>query len=331
METYTVPFKKICLLLIVGFVFFIFGINHDRALGAEYPTKPIQIIFPYPPGGTGDLMTRVMTNKLSAILGQSVVVVNKGGGGGGIGIQTAAIAAPDGYTLLGTPPTIVHLPLVTKGIAWSLKDFAPINLGGSSPRVIVVRQNARWKNLEEMIAEAKKNPGKLSYSSSGPANPGHFAGELFKMQTGTDITHIPMDGENPAAMAVLGGHVDMGFISLGTINSQLQAGSLRALVVLDRKRFKGYPDVPSMADKGYPEVVSPSWYGYFVPVKTPQEIVKKLSDAFTEVLKDKEIIEKIEKLGIIVENINREEFSKFMAEEQRRWSEVARVAKIGQE
>ena len=330
MQTYTVLFKKIGLLLAVGFVFSVFGILHDRALGAEYPTKPIQIIWPFPPGGTGDLMTRLMTDKLSALLGQPVVVFNKGGGGGGVGTQTAAFAPPDGYMLLGTPPQITQMPLVTKGIAWSIRDFAPIRLGGSSPRVIVVKQNARWKTLEEMIAEAKKNPGKLSYTSSGPGNAGHFAGELFKMETGTDITHIPMDGENPAAMAVLGGHVDMGFISLGTVNNHMQAGTLRSLVVLDIKRFKAYPDVPSMADKGYPKVISPSWFGYFAPVKTPQEIVKKLNDAFGEVLRDKEIIEKIEKLGMTVENLNREEFAKFVAEEERRWAGVAKAAKIGE-
>lgn len=331
MKANTILSSKIGAAVAVVFLLLICGMSQGVAYGANYPTKSIQIVWPFPPGGTGDLMSRVITDKLSAILGQPVVVVNKGGGGGGVGTQTVALAAPDGYMILGTPPQITQMPLVTKGLGWSIKDFAPVRLGGSSPRVIVVKADARWKNLEEMIADARKNPGKFSYTSSGPGNSGHFAGELFKMETKTDITHVPMDGENPAAMAVLGGHVDMGFISLGTVNNQMQAGTLRALVALDTKRFKDYPNVPSMADKGYPKVVSPSWYGYFAPVKTPNEIVKKLSDAFGEALRDKEIINKIEKLGITVENLDREEFARFIGEEVKRWSEVGKAAKIGQD
>lgn len=298
------------------------------SFAASYPAKTITIVSPYPPGGGNDIACRSLNNKLSAILGQSVVVMNKAGGGGALGIQSGKIAAPDGYTILSSPPGIIMLPLTTKGMSFSYKDFVPINIAVSSPSVMVVKADSPWKGMEDVIAEAKKNPGKLSYSAPGVGTTYAFAGEFMKMVTGTDITQVPMTGGGPQMVAaVLGGHVSMTFPESGAILSQVQGGTLRALVVMSKKRLKDLPDVPTTAEKGYPRLITTAWHGFFVPVKTPPEIVKKLSDAFRQALTDKEVVASLEKLGWVIEDIGAGEAAKFLDDENQKWTEVAKAAK----
>lgn len=316
---------------LVGFIFLIIitMLFLSVASGANYPTKTIQIICPYDPGGISDLVARVLKDKLSTILGQMVVVVNKTGGGGVVGTNEGKIAEPDGHTILTSPPGIIMIPLVTKGITFSLKDFTPINLAVSMPTIIVVKKDAPWQTLEEMIVEAKKNPGKLTYSVPGPGTAPHFAGELFKKTTDTDITTIPMGSAAKAITTLLGGHVDMAFPSFGgAIPDYLKAGSCRALMVMYHKRLKELPDVPTTVEKGYPQLTITSWHAYLVPAKTPKVIVRRLGEAFNEALRDKEVVGKLEKMSLCIENLGPEETARFLAEEQRRWSEVAKAAKL---
>lgn len=296
--------------------------------GAEYPSKTIQIINPFPAGASTDILARILTDKLSALLGQPVVVINKTGGGGAIGIKAVKDAPADGYTVMVAPPPLVLIPIARKGIGFSLSDFTPINLAGSGPYVMVVKKDAPWKSLEEIVAEAKKNPGKLIWAIPGTGTFGHFTYELFKMVTATDFTHVPMGGETPVATAILGGHANTTFISLATVQSHLEAGTLRALAVTHPKRLKEFPEIPTTAEKGYPTVNKEPWFVFAVHAKTSRAIVNRLDQVFKEALKDKEIIAKIEKAGMFVENLGAEETAKFLAEEHKKWSEVARVAKI---
>jgi tripartite-type tricarboxylate transporter receptor subunit TctC len=311
---------------------FAFGIGlfTAAAYGAEYPSKTIQIINPFPPGAVTDIVARLLAPKLSASLGQQVVIVNKAGGGGAVGIQAAKDAAPDGYTILVTPPPIALIPIVNKNSSFNLKDFAPLTLATSSPNTTVVKSDAPWKSFEEFIADAKKNPGQLTYGSAGPGTTPHFIGELVKLKTAIDLTHVPLGSESAAATALLGGHVNIAFLTLGTTRSHIEAGTMRALAVASNRRLKEFPNLPTTVEKGHPELNLKVWVGFFAPIKTPAAAQKRLAAALSEALKDGETIASIEKAQALIENLGPTEFAKFLGEEERKWSEVARAAKITQ-
>ena len=296
---------------------------------AEYPTKTLQIINPFPPGAVTDIVARIVAPKMAALLGQQVIIVNKAGGGGAVGIQAAKDAAPDGYTILVTPPPILLIPLVNKSSGFAMKDFTPLNLATSSPNTTVVKADAPWKTLEEFIAEAAKNPGALTYGSAGPGTTPHFIGELVKLKTKIDLTHVPLGSESAAATAVLGGHVNIAFLTLGTTRSHIEAGTMRALAVASNRRLKDFPNIPTTVEKGFPELNLKIWVGFFAPAKTPPPVVKRLAAALSESLKDAEVAAHIEKAQALIENLGPQEAAKFYTEEERKWSEVTRVAKIG--
>ncbi len=295
---------------------------------AEYPTKTIQVINPFPPGAVTDIVARILAPKMAAALGQQVVIVNKAGGGGAVGIQAAKEAAPDGYTILVTPPPILLIPIVNKNSSFTTKDFVPIALATSSPNTTVVKADAPWKSLDEFIADAKKKPGELTYGSAGPGTTPHFIGELVKLKTSIDLTHVPLGSESAAATALLGGHVNICFLTLGTTRGHIEAGTLRPLAVASNRRLKDFPNVPTTVEKGFPELNLKIWVGFFAPAKTPAAIVKRLAAVISDSLKDAEVVAHIEKSQALVENLGPQEAAKFYAEEERKWSEVARVAKI---
>ena len=297
---------------------------------AQYPTKTVQIINPFPPGAVTDIVARILAPKMSAALGQQVVIVNKAGGGGAVGIQAAKDATPDGYTILVTPPPIALIPIVNKNSSFTLKDFAPLALATSSPNTTVVKSDAPWKSFEEFIADAKKTPGQLTYGSAGPGTTPHFIGELVKIKTGIDMTHVPLGSESAAATAVLGGHVNIAFLTLGTTRSHIEAGTMRALAVASNRRLKDFPNLPTTVEKGYPELNLKIWVGFFAPAKTPAAAVKRLSAVISDSLKDAEAAATIEKAQALIENLGPAEFAKFLADEERKWTEVARAAKITQ-
>jgi tripartite-type tricarboxylate transporter receptor subunit TctC len=298
------------------------------AYAAEYPTKTIQIVNPFPPGGTTDIVSRILTDKLYSLVGQQVVVVNKAGGGGAIGMKTVKDAAADGYTILVAPPPLVQIPLARKDIGFTYRDFKPINLTAKVYFAMVVKKDAPWKSLEEIIAEAKSNPSKLSWGTAGSGTSHHFTLELFKILTGADLTHVPLGGETPMVTAILGGHVSTAFITLGTVTPHLHAGTLRGLALTSPNRLREFPDVPTTAEKGYPTLNPKAWVIFLVPAKTPLAIVKRLDEAWREALRDRETIAKLEKAGFMVENLSSEETRNFLAEEHKKWSEVAKIAKI---
>ncbi len=310
-------------------IFFCALVAAPLAPAAEYPTKTIQIINPFPPGAVTDIVARIVAPKLGALLGQQVVILNKAGCGGAVGIQAARDAAPDGYTILVSPPPILLIPLVNKNSTFTMKDFAPLTLATSSPNTTVVKADAPWASLEEFIADARKNPGALTYGSAGPGTTPHFIGELVKLKTKIDLTHVPLGSESAAATAVLGGHVNIAFLTLGTTRSHIEAGTMRALAVASNRRLKDFPNIPTTVEKGFPELNLKIWVGFFAPAKTPPAIVKRLGAALGESLKDPEIAGHIEKAQALIENLGPSDAAKFYAEEERKWSEVARVARIG--
>lgn len=301
-----------------------------NATAQQYPNKTIQIINPFPPGAVTDIVARILMPKLSAALGQQVVIVNKAGAGGAVGIQAAKEAAPDGYTILVTPPPIALIPIVNKNSGFTLKDFTPLAIATSSPNTTVVKSDAPWKSFEEFIADAKKNPGTHTYGSAGPGTTPHFIGELVKLKTKIDLTHVPLGSESAAATAVLGGHVNIAFLTLGTTRSHIEAGTMRALAVASNKRLKDFPNIPTTVEKGFPELNLKVWVGFFAPARTPSDRTQRLSAAISASLKDPEIVAQVEKAQALVENLGPQPAGKFLAEEERKWSEVARTANITQ-
>jgi tripartite-type tricarboxylate transporter receptor subunit TctC len=295
---------------------------------AEYPTRTVQIINPFPPGAITDILARLLTDKLSSLLGQPVVVINKSGGGGAVGIKAVKDAPADGYSVLIAPPPIVLIPLARKDIGFSVSDFTPLNLIGNTPAVMIVKADSPWRTFEQFVEDAKKKPGQLTFGTPGTGTSGHFTMELFKKETGVDFIHVPLGGEAPVATGVLGGNIHTSIIGFGTARAHIEAGGLRALIVTAAKRVKEIPDVPTTFEKGYPAIEASPWFGFFVRANTAAEIKARLAKAFREAIQDKDTMGKIEKAGVIVENRGPEEAAKFLAENTKRWAEVARIAKI---
>jgi tripartite-type tricarboxylate transporter receptor subunit TctC len=306
----------------------ILGAGVPASGAAEYPAKTVQIVNPFPPGAVTDIIARLVNDKISAALGQPVVVVNKTGGGGAVGIKSVKDAPADGYTVLIAPPPIVLIPLARKGIGFEIGDFTPLNLIGRTPAVMIVKADSPWKTMEDFIGEAKRKPGQLTFGTPGSGTSGHFAMELFKKETGINLIHVPLGGEAPVATGVMGGNIHTSIIGLGTVRPHIEAGALRALVTATQKRVKELPTVPTTFEKGLPAVEASPWFVFFVRASTPPAIVNKLGKAISDALTDKEIIAKIEKAGVSVENIGPEETKQYLASEHKRWSEVAKIAKL---
>ena len=315
----------VLLVVLLSFLIMPFAVN---AAESKFPTKPIQVVVPYQPGGPTDITSRILTKKVTALLGQPVVVVNKPGGATAIGTQSVLAAPADGYTVLAAELSLITLPLITKNVGFTLQDFIAFNLATSAPLTLIVKKDAPWRNLDELVADAKKNPGKISYSTAGPGSISRFTGELFQKATGAQITQVPMNGAAPAVTAVLGGHVSMSFMGLQVIQSHLQAGTLRGLAVMYDKRHKDFPNIPTVAEQGYKGMHSAVYVPFLVSAKTPADVVKRLSDVFHAAMQDKEVIEMCEQAGFVVENLAHEQAQKYVTEDQKRWAEVAKAANI---
>ncbi len=293
---------------------------------AEYPTKPVQLVIPYAPGGGADLTGRFVADKVSGLLGKPIVPVNKVGGGGTIAAYSVLAAPPDGYTMLVFQPPQVAAQLTTKGVTFNLlKDFITFNLSVTAPSVIVVKKESPWQTLEDFIADAKMKPGKYTYSTPGYGSTEHFAGEIFKLRTGTNITQVPMDGTATATTAVLGGHINISFPNIGVASKFLQAGSLKALAVNHDKRLKDFPHIPTTVEKGFSDLITSNYGGFSLRVDTPRAIVEKLEKIFREALKDKGLIDNLEKTGFIVENLDIKGAAEFLAKDYQKKSEVAKA------
>ena len=280
-----------------------------------YPTRPIQVIVPFPPGGVADLVGRPFTAALEKLLKQPVVVVNKTGAGGAVGMQALAASKPDGYTLMVALSSISVMPEVDvmfgRPPVYKLSDFAPIALLSADPTVLVVPAKAPWKTVADFVADAKKRPNEIKYASSGVYGTMHVAMEMFAHSAGIKLRHIPTGGGGPALNALLGGHVDA--ISGGPNVSipHIKAGTLRVLAGWGDKRIPALPDIPTLKELGYKDVEFYIWSGFFAPAATPEPIIKVLREATAKAVQSTEFKSAMEKMATPIDYLDAPEFKKF--------------------
>jgi tripartite-type tricarboxylate transporter receptor subunit TctC len=298
------------------------------AWAQPYPSKPIRIVVPFAAGGTTDLLARAAAQKLTEAWGQPVVVDNRPGAGGNIGSELVAKAAPDGYTVeMGTVGThAINASLYARMPYDHVKDFAPIILVATVPNVLVVNPGVPVKSVQELIAYAKANPGKLNFASPGSGTSGHLCGELFKVMAGVQITHIPYKGSAPALQDLLGGQVQMMFDNLPSALPHIKAGKLRALAVTTAARAAALPDLPTVAEAGLPGFEASSWFGLLAPAGTPPDIVARLNAEIAKWLASPDAMEKLLALGANAAGGSPEDFTKHIAAETAKWQKVVKAS-----
>jgi tripartite-type tricarboxylate transporter receptor subunit TctC len=297
--------------LIAAFLFSIFS----TAWAQDYPGKPITMIVPFPPGGVADIVGRPLAASMEKTLKQPVVVTNRTGAGGAVGMTAAAKAAPDGYTVLMTLSSIsifpVSDPINGKAAPYELTDFAPIALLTADPTVLVVRADSPYKTIQEFIAAAKANPGKINYSSSGVYGTLHVAMEMFANAAGIKLFHVPYQGGGPALTALLGGQVEALASGPAAAAAQMKGGKVRALASWSTERLKLLPDIPTFKELGYKDVEFYIWAGMVVPAATPAPIQQKLREAVRAAVKDPAFSGAMEKVGSPIDYRDAPEFKKY--------------------
>ena len=272
------------------------------AVAQQYPTRAIEFVIPFATGGPTDTAIRVIQPQLAANLGVPVVLVNKAGGGGAVGMDGVAKAKPDGYTLAATVrSTVTILPATQPDVTYKLADFAVVGSYAYDSGVVLVKAGAPWKTLEELVAEAKKNPGKMTYGSAGLGTNSFFNMELIKQAYGIELAHVPFGGSGPVKNAVLGGHIPVGAAALSAVLSVVRSGDVVALATSASKRMAAIPGTPTMTEKGHPDASLSTWMEIYAPAKTPKAIVDRLSAALEKTMKDPAAIAAIEKAGLTVE------------------------------
>jgi len=294
----------------------------------SYPSKPIRFIVPYPPAGGTDVVARILADPLTTVLGQPIVIDNRGGAAGNLGTDLAAKAAPDGYTILFTLSSHTINPKLYDKLPFDVeRDFVPISLAALSPQILVANPSLPANNIRELIALAKAQPGKLNFASVGTGSPGHIAGELFKLKTGVDMVHVPYKGGGPAVTDTLGGQVQLLFVTLPAAMQYVKAGKLKALAVTSDKRSEAAPEIPTIAET-VPGCVVNSWYGALAPAKTPPAIVAKLQGAFAKVLAMPDVKAKLFLQGAEAASSTSAEFDERIRAELKQWEYVIGEAKI---
>ena len=300
------------------------------AAQGAYPNKSVKLIVPFPPGGGNDVIGRVIAQKLSDRWGQTVVVDNRAGANGIVGLQALTQSAPDGYTLAvgAAGPLAVNPSLYARLPYDPIKDFAPITNMVNYPLLLVTHPSVPVKNVRELVALAKAKPDQLSYASPGSGNSGHLAGELFNAMAGVQTGPLPYKGQGPALTDLLSGQVSMLYSSIPSVIQQVKSGQLRALAVGSAKRLPSLPDIPTLAESGVPGYEAYSWVGLVAPAHTPADIVKKINRDVSDILKDKEVAEKLNQQGALPVGDTPEEFGLYIKSEIAKWGKVVRDANI---
>jgi len=299
------------------------------ALAQAYPQKPITMVVPTATGGTTDLSARMLAQALTPVLGQSVVVDNKGGGNGAIAAGIVKRAPADGYTLLMQYSGYhVISPHLTKAHQWEQADFQPVANVISAPQIIVVREGLPVKTLAELIAYAKANPGKLNYASSGNGSLQHVTGAMLEQQGGIKMVHVPYKGTGPALQDLLGGQVDLTFGTAPPFMPHIQAGKLRVLAVTGKQRLPSLPDVPTTAEAGLPKVDATSWFALFAPAATPKSVVDKLAADARTVVQSAEFRKKAEEQGATADYQDPAQLGAKVKADLAGWAEVVKSARI---
>jgi tripartite-type tricarboxylate transporter receptor subunit TctC len=295
----------------------------------QYPSKPIRIISPWPPAGPAELIARVVGARLSDLLGQPVLIESKPGANGTIGATFVAKSPPDGYTILFSHVGPIAIsPALQKDMPYdSVKDFSPITQVVSGPTILVVRPEIPAKNMKELLAYAKANPGKLSYGSVGPASTTHLAGEMVKLMGGVDMLHVPYKGSAPVIADMLGGQIDMAFINVAGILPQIQQGKVRPIAVSTLKRSSIMPDLPTVAET-LPGFEVNSWYGLMAPAGTPKDIVTLLYRETAKILHMPDVIERLKQNGLDPVGSTPDEYAAKIHEDLERWAKIVKAAKV---
>jgi tripartite-type tricarboxylate transporter receptor subunit TctC len=272
------------------------------AAQGDYPTRPIEILVAFPPGGPVDTATRIVQPKLSAALGVPVVLVTKAGAGGAVAMDTVARARPDGYTLTSNiKSTLTIIPAVQADVAYKLADFAPVGTFAVDSQAILVKAGGPLRTLEEVVDHARKNPGKLTYGSAGTGTLSFFNMELLKAAYGLDITHVPFQGTGPVKSAILGGHVSLASSALSPLLPLVKSGDLVAIVTTAPRRIPALGATPTMVEKGFPEASLSTTMQLFAPARTPRDVVEKLAKALQRTMQDPSVVAAVESAGMFVE------------------------------
>jgi tripartite-type tricarboxylate transporter receptor subunit TctC len=307
---------------------FIAAIFPMTAAAQSYPSRPVRLIVPFPPGGSNDVVGRMIAAQLSARLDKPVVVENQGGAGGLIGTEMAARSQPDGYTLLLVSVAYAFIPAIYKLPYDPATAFAPVAILGAGPVVIAVTSKLPVSSVKELIALAKEKPGELNYATAGVGSFQHLASELFKLQAGVDIVHIPFKGGGPAMMDVIAGNTQIAIGSLVQMLPQIKAGKLKALGIGSAKRIAALPDVPTISEAGVPGYEVTNWWGIVVPAGTPRSIIDRLHKDLTAVVASTETKTRFETEGAEPLSMSPDEFGRFIAAETVKWARVVKEAGI---
>ncbi len=295
----------------------------------EYPSKPIQLVCPYGAGGLTDMVARFVAEKMAKYLGQPLVVVNKPGGATSIGTGFVASSKPDGYTvLINMTGGFIVTPLITPNLPYKMTDFTPVGKIVTADYLVLTNKNLPVKTLPELTAYLKKNPGKVSYASPGVGTVNHLAMELFNLREQTDMQHIPYTSELQMVTALMGNHVQVGVVSTTFSLSYLRSNQVRAIAVLASKRDPHLPDVTTSAEQGLPDLTASIYNILFVPAKTPGPVAKKLEEALQKTLRDKEVVDGLEKMDLKIDFLNSAETSAFLDTELKKWAGVVKKANI---
>jgi len=298
------------------------------ALAQAYPSKPIRMILPFPPGGPTDITGRAIAQKLSEQLGHAVVPENRPGAAGNLGLELGAKAPPDGYAITLTAPPVAVSPALYKKLNYAVTDFAPVSLVAAIQNIMVVHNSVPARSIKEFVALARKHPGKLNFSSSGAGSTNHLASEMLKGRFNLDMVHVPFKGSAPALVALMSGEVDFGTMAVPGAIPIVRAKRVRPLAVLSEKRVAALPDVPNMKESGVDDFVVPIWYGILAPAGTPRPIVDRLNAEIHKALNAEDMKKRLADSGVEPLLSTPDAFAAFIKSEMQRYAKVVRDAGI---
>lgn len=292
-----------------------------------WPTRPITLVVPFPPGGSTDAVGRLVAAELAKLLGQNVIVENKGGANGNIGSDQVAKAKPDGHTLLlsGVGSNAINYAIYQE-MPYQDKDFRHVALIATGPNVLVASPNLPVKHFAEFLELVRKEPGKHTHASSGNGSSGHLSAEMLKQAAKLDMVHVPYKGGAAAITDTIAGRVDVLFLNQDNVLPHVRAGKLRALAVTSPQRNPAYPDVPTIAESGFPGFAAQSWFGVSAPAGTPDEVVRVLNEATNKALQDAALRQRLESVGFVVANGSPDDFARFVQDEIARWAKAAKAS-----